>query len=104
VIPLDVALRFLPLTARERGDQGDGWPLRWLVRWITETQNTTIARAAEVACSLADARQTARARLIRRRLSYLPPPVGIEPRTVPRWLAKAPGDAPSLGLALASRG
>jgi hypothetical protein len=27
----------------------------WLVRWVTETPGATIGRAAEVACSLADA-------------------------------------------------
>jgi hypothetical protein len=54
-IPLDVALRFLPLVATERGAQYDGWALRWLVRWITETPDVTIDRAVEVACSLADA-------------------------------------------------
>jgi hypothetical protein len=56
-IPLDVALRFLPLVALERGEQYDMWALRWLVRWITETSDATIARAAELACSLADAHE-----------------------------------------------
>ncbi len=54
-IPLDVALRFLSLVATERAEQYDGWALRWLVRWIAETPGATIDRAAEVACSLADA-------------------------------------------------
>jgi hypothetical protein len=55
-IPLDVALAFLPLVARERTEDYDGWALRWLARWITESAEATIDRAAEVACSLADAR------------------------------------------------
>jgi hypothetical protein len=54
-IPLDVALRFLSLVATERAEQYDGWALRWLVRWIAETPGATIDRAAELACSLADA-------------------------------------------------
>jgi hypothetical protein len=56
-IPLDTALRFLPLVAAQRTEQFDGWALRWLVRWITETPGATIGRAAEVACSLADAHE-----------------------------------------------
>jgi hypothetical protein len=54
-IALDVALGFLPLVARERTDDYDGWALRWLVRWATESPDATIDRAAEIACSLADA-------------------------------------------------
>jgi hypothetical protein len=54
-VSLDVALRFLPVIALERGEQYDEWARRWLVRWITETPAATIGRAAEVACSLGDA-------------------------------------------------
>src|ERR1700693_219643 len=54
-IPLDVALRFLSLGATERAEQYDGWALRGLVLWIAETPGATIDRAAEFACSLADA-------------------------------------------------
>jgi hypothetical protein len=43
--------------ASERSEQYDGWALRWLVRWITEIPGATIARAAELACSLADAHE-----------------------------------------------
>jgi hypothetical protein len=53
-IPLDTALGFLPLVAAERSNQFDGWALRWLARWITETPGATIDRAAEIACSRAD--------------------------------------------------
>jgi hypothetical protein len=49
----DVALRFLSLVATERSEQYDGWALRW----ITEIPGATMGRAAEVACSLADAHQ-----------------------------------------------
>jgi hypothetical protein len=55
-IPLDVALGFLPLVARERGGDFDAWALRWLIRWATESPDATIDRAAEIACSLADGR------------------------------------------------
>jgi hypothetical protein len=55
-IPLDRALRFLPLVASERPRDYDGWALRWLVRWAGEAPGATIDRAAEIACSLADGR------------------------------------------------
>jgi hypothetical protein len=56
--PLDLstALRFLPLVAAQQPGQFDAWALRWLVRWIDEAAGATIARAAEIACALADAR------------------------------------------------
>jgi hypothetical protein len=55
-IDLQIALRFLPLIAAERAELYDARALRWLVRWTTETPNASIDRAAELACSLADAR------------------------------------------------
>jgi len=55
-IDLHVALRFLPLIAAQRADQFDAWALRWLTRWTNETPDATVDRAAEIACSLADAR------------------------------------------------
>jgi len=53
--PLDLAtaLRFLPLVAAEQPAQYDAWALRWLSRWISETDAATIGQAAEIACSLA---------------------------------------------------
>jgi hypothetical protein len=55
--PLDLAtaLRFLPPLAAQRPGAFDAWALRWLARWINETREATIGRAAEIACSLADA-------------------------------------------------
>jgi hypothetical protein len=53
-IDLDLALRFLPLLAAQRSEDYDAWALRWLKRWIEETEGPTIERAAEVAASLAD--------------------------------------------------
>lgn len=55
--PLDLgtALRFLPAVAAQRPGEFDAWALRWLTRWIKETRGATIGRAAEIACSLADA-------------------------------------------------
>jgi hypothetical protein len=53
-IELDLALRFLPLLAVQRSGDYDAWALRWLERWIAETDGATIERAAEVAASLAD--------------------------------------------------
>jgi hypothetical protein len=57
--PLDLAtaLRFLPAVAAQRPGEFDAWALRWLARWINETEGATIGRAAEIACSLADARR-----------------------------------------------
>jgi hypothetical protein len=55
--PLDLgtALRFLPAVAAQRPAEFDAWALRWLARWISETSEATIGRAAEIACCLADA-------------------------------------------------
>jgi hypothetical protein len=57
--PLDLvtALRFLPAVAAKRPAEFDAWALRWLTRWIAETPRPTIGRAAEIACSLADAQR-----------------------------------------------
>ncbi|HEY2398426.1 MAG TPA: hypothetical protein VGH78_05475 [Solirubrobacteraceae bacterium] len=57
--PLDLgtALRFLPAVAAKRPAEFDAWALRWLTRWIGETPEPTIGRAAEIACSLADAQR-----------------------------------------------
>jgi hypothetical protein len=55
-VDLGTALRFLPAVASQRPDEFDAWALRWLTRWIDETPQPTIGRAAEIACSLADAR------------------------------------------------
>jgi hypothetical protein len=57
--PLDLAtaLRFLPAVAAKRPGEFDAWALRWLTRWIGETPRPTIGRAAEIACSLADAQR-----------------------------------------------
>jgi hypothetical protein len=54
-IGLGTALRFLPAVAAQRPGEFDAWALRWLTRWIEETRGATIGRAAEIACSLADA-------------------------------------------------
>src|SRR3982074_951035 len=55
-VDLGTALRFLPAVANQRPGEFDAWALRWLTRWIEETSRPTIGRAAEIACSLADAR------------------------------------------------
>jgi hypothetical protein len=55
-IDLGTALRFLPAVAAQRPGEFDAWALRWLTRWIGETRDATVGRAAEIACSLADAR------------------------------------------------
>jgi hypothetical protein len=55
-VDLGTALRFLPAVAAQRPGEFDAWALRWLTRWIGETPEPTIGRAAEIACSLADAR------------------------------------------------
>lgn len=53
-IPLDTALRFLPLIARESPREFDAWAVRWLARWVSETPAPTIETAAEVAAALAE--------------------------------------------------
>ncbi|HWX95223.1 MAG TPA: hypothetical protein VNZ01_00105 [Solirubrobacteraceae bacterium] len=56
-LDLEMALRFLPVVAERRPGEFDAWALRWLTRWITETPGATVGRAAEIACSLADAQR-----------------------------------------------
>jgi hypothetical protein len=53
-IDLDLALRFLPLLAIRRSPDYDAWALRWLGRWIEESDQATIEHAAEIAAALAD--------------------------------------------------
>jgi hypothetical protein len=70
--PLDLgtALRFLPAVAAKRPAEFDAWALRWLTRWMSETPTATIGRAAEIACSLADAeREPIALESVRRSLS-----------------------------------
>jgi hypothetical protein len=50
-IPLDVALKMLPLAAT-RPDY-DRWACRWLSRWLSE-RNPSIEQAADAAAMLAD--------------------------------------------------
>jgi hypothetical protein len=52
-IGLPLALRLVALVA-EQGDDYDVWACRWLARWLSETPETTISLAAEVAATLAD--------------------------------------------------
>lgn len=47
-IPLDTAVRFLPLIAVQSPAEFDAWAIRWLTRWLLETGVPTVARAAEV--------------------------------------------------------
>jgi hypothetical protein len=56
-VDLGTALRFLPAVAAQRPAEFDAWALRWLARWINETPEPTIGRAAELACSLADSQR-----------------------------------------------
>jgi hypothetical protein len=53
-IDLQTAARFLPLIARESPREFDSWALRWLSRWLAETDAPTIEQAAEVSAMLAD--------------------------------------------------
>jgi hypothetical protein len=52
-IGLALALRLVALVA-EQGSDYDVWACRWLARWLSETPETTISLAAEVAATLAD--------------------------------------------------
>jgi hypothetical protein len=52
-IPLEVALRFLPLIAHESPREYDAWALRWLARWAAEAAGT-VRHAAAVAAVLAE--------------------------------------------------
>ncbi len=40
-IQLDIAVRFLPVVAEQRPEDYDGWALRWLARWSTESPGAT---------------------------------------------------------------
>ncbi|HUA75084.1 MAG TPA: hypothetical protein VL988_10050 [Solirubrobacteraceae bacterium] len=53
-IGLALALRLLALVAQQGAGDYDLWACRWLARWLSETPDTTIALAAEVAATLAD--------------------------------------------------
>jgi len=53
-IPLDIAVKFLPVVVAQTPDAYDGWALRWLARWSTESPKRTIERAAVLAAALAD--------------------------------------------------
>lgn len=53
-LPLDIALRFLPLKAVKQPEEYDSWALRWLVRWASETPGATTDQAADIAVALAD--------------------------------------------------
>jgi hypothetical protein len=53
-VELPLALSFLPLVAAQRPGDYDAWALRWLGRWIGETEGASIDHAAEVAGLLAD--------------------------------------------------
>jgi hypothetical protein len=53
-LDLELALRFLPLVSAEQPKHYDAWALRWLARWIAETDGATIDQAAEIAGALAE--------------------------------------------------
>jgi hypothetical protein len=53
-IPLQLALKLLPLVATQQQHSYDLWACRWLARWLRETPEATIEQAAEIAGSLAD--------------------------------------------------
>jgi hypothetical protein len=53
-IPLQLALKLLPLVATQQHDSYDVWACRWLARWLRETPQASIDQAAEIAGSLAD--------------------------------------------------
>ncbi len=53
-IPLETALRFLPLVIRESPQEFDSWALRWLARWIAENPQTTIEQTADIASWLSE--------------------------------------------------
>src|SRR5438552_15495455 len=52
-VRLDLALRLLPLAAREPPTY-DAWACRWLARWLSEAPSPTIEQAAEIAGMLAE--------------------------------------------------
>jgi hypothetical protein len=47
-IPLETAVRFLPLIAVQSPGEFDAWAVRWLTRWLLEAGAPTVSRAAEV--------------------------------------------------------
>jgi hypothetical protein len=49
LIGLDLAFKLLPLVAARTRDACDLWGCRWLTRWVTEADGTTIDQAAEIA-------------------------------------------------------
>ena len=52
-IPIELALRFLPLVAADAGSY-DLWACRWLSRWLRESPAPTIEQAAELAGCLTE--------------------------------------------------
>ena len=52
-IPLELALRFLPVAARDHTVY-DAYACRWLARWLREARGSSIDAAAEIAGCLAD--------------------------------------------------
>ena len=52
-IPLELALRFLPVAARDQTAY-DAYACRWLSRWLKESHGPSIDAAAEIAGCLAD--------------------------------------------------
>jgi hypothetical protein len=52
-IPIEAALRFLPVVAAQRDDYDD-WAGRWLARWLTEAPGANMDRAADLAAALAE--------------------------------------------------
>ena len=52
-IPLDLAVRFLPVAARDHTAY-DAYACRWLSRWLRESHAPSIDTAAEIAGCLAD--------------------------------------------------
>jgi hypothetical protein len=53
-IPLNVALKFLPLVASQKLEAYDQWSCHWLKRWLGEAGGVGIEQAAELAGALAD--------------------------------------------------
>jgi hypothetical protein len=52
-LELALALELLALVAAQQPHAYDAWALRWLERWIAESQQATIDEAARLAASLA---------------------------------------------------
>jgi hypothetical protein len=53
-IPLNIALKFLPVIARHRPEHYSAWALRWLADWLPKA--TTIDQALDVTMALAQLR------------------------------------------------